>query len=69
VTLTAPGPCGHCGENPARGFASVNDEWYCHGDLDPDPTCYMLAQRQLIPGRMARTVDLSPWRIVRGDES
>lgn len=42
-TLFAPGPCALCGRDPAVGFASVGDEWYCHGDLDPEPTCYMRA--------------------------
>lgn len=37
------GPCGFCGKNPASGIARVNDVWYCHGDDDPEPTCYMRA--------------------------
>jgi hypothetical protein len=43
--LTAPGPCAACGKNPAVGFASINGEWYCHGDWEPDPTCYMRGKR------------------------
>lgn len=43
-TLFAPGPCKRCGRNPAVGYASVDDDWYCHGDCDAEPTCYMLAQ-------------------------
>lgn len=39
------GPCALCGRNPAAGFASIGDDWYCHGDDDPDPTCYMRSQR------------------------
>lgn len=34
--------CAYC-RQPARGFAAIDDEPYCHGD-DEDPTCYMLAQ-------------------------
>jgi hypothetical protein len=42
-------PCYRCGKNPAEGFASVwtakdGERWYCHGDDDEDPTCYMTAQ-------------------------
>lgn len=43
-TMFAPGPCSLCGRDPAVGFASVGDDWYCHGDFDPEPTCYMRAQ-------------------------
>ena len=32
--------CALCGE-PAKGYATVNDVRYCHGDDDPSPTCYM----------------------------
>jgi hypothetical protein len=35
--------CGICGRDPAAGFAKINDTWYCHGDEDPEPTCYMRA--------------------------
>lgn len=34
--------CGLCGER-ATGFAEVDGVRYCHGDDEPDPTCYMLA--------------------------
>lgn len=46
-TVFAPGPCALCGRNPAVGFASIGDDWYCHGDFDPEPTCYMRAQHAL----------------------
>lgn len=36
--------CAICGTTPARGFAMIGDDRYCHGDGDPDPTCYMLGQ-------------------------
>lgn len=39
--MSTPGPCALCGRNPAAGFASIGDDWYCHGDDDPEPTCYM----------------------------
>lgn len=41
-----PGPCGRCGKNPAEGFASINDEWFCHDGDGIEPTCYMLASRR-----------------------
>lgn len=37
--------CGLCGKAPAAGLAFVDGIRYCHGDFDPDPTCYMRAQR------------------------
>lgn len=40
----APGPCALCGRDPAAGLASIGDERYCHGDEDPEPTCYMRSQ-------------------------
>jgi hypothetical protein len=33
--------CGLCERDPAEGFATINGERYCHGDVYP--TCYMLA--------------------------
>lgn len=33
--------CAFCGKDPAEGFATINDERYCHES--EDPTCYMLA--------------------------
>ena len=39
--------CGLCGRDPAAGFAGVDGVRYCHGDFDPDPTCYMKAQRAI----------------------
>lgn len=43
-----PGPCYRCGKNPAEGYASIwtpehGQRWFCHGDDDDDPTCYMAA--------------------------
>lgn len=35
--------CGLCG-NRATGFATIGDTRYCHGDFDPEPTCYEQAQ-------------------------
>jgi hypothetical protein len=34
-----------CGKDPASGFASIGDKWYCHGDGDEEPTCYTRGQR------------------------
>ncbi len=36
--------CGLCGKDPAEGFASIDGVRYCHGDCDPEPTCYVRAQ-------------------------
>lgn len=41
MTETTPGPCAHCGHDPACGFASIGDDWYCHDD---DHTCYSVAE-------------------------
>ena len=35
--------CGLCGADPAIGFAGIDGVRYCHGDFEPDPTCYMQA--------------------------
>lgn len=43
VDLHGDGPCALCGRDPAAGFASIGDDWYCHGDDDPEPTCYTRA--------------------------
>jgi hypothetical protein len=44
VTIFGGGPCGVCGANPARGFASawVGDKqvWLCHPDETDLPDCY-----------------------------
>ncbi len=37
------GPCALCGRDPAAGFSSIGDKWYCHGD-DEERTCYMRSQ-------------------------
>ena len=62
--------CGLCGRDPAAGFATVNDVRYCHGDDDPEPTCYMRSQsaytaqtvglRSSPDGTPARTVGGAP---------
>lgn len=36
--------CYWCGRDPAAGLASINDHRFCHGDDDPEPTCYQMAQ-------------------------
>jgi hypothetical protein len=36
--------CGLCGKDPAAGFASANGVFFCHGDEDEEPTCYMRSQ-------------------------
>lgn len=41
--------CGLCGRDPAAGFATINDVRYCHGDDDPEPTCYMRSQAKYVP--------------------
>lgn len=42
----AQGACGHCGSDPAEGYAQINDTWYCHGDwtTNYEPTCFEIAQ-------------------------
>ena len=49
AALHGYGPCPLCGRDPAAGFAQIGDDWYCHGDDDPDPTCYMRAQWLMMP--------------------
>ena len=41
--MTEPN-CGRCGE-PAKGYATIGEQRYCHDE--PDPTCYMLASWEL----------------------
>lgn len=41
-----PRICALC-KQVARGHAQINDDWYCHGDTDPEPTCYQQAQYQM----------------------
>jgi len=38
--MTAKGPCGLCGTDPARGHAQAGDVWLCHPDDGQD--CYHL---------------------------
>lgn len=35
--------CVRCG-NPARGFAMIDQDRFCHGDEDDSPTCYEAEQ-------------------------
>lgn len=35
--------CVLCGRDPATGYALIGDARLCHGDFEPDPTCYMRA--------------------------
>jgi hypothetical protein len=45
--MATPTKCALCGRDPATGFATATaepggvDVRLCHGDLDPEPTCYM----------------------------
>jgi hypothetical protein len=55
-----PEQCGLCGNDPAAGFATIGDTRYCHGDFDPEPTCYMRASPFYATG-MGRT-----WRLDDG---
>lgn len=45
--------CGLCGKDPAAGYASaITDSgvtWYCHGDEDSEPTCFMLSLYATFP--------------------
>jgi hypothetical protein len=34
--------CAQCGQ-PVDGYASINDDWYCHPDDEDKPDCYSLA--------------------------
>jgi hypothetical protein len=34
-----PDACGRCGEDPAKGLATIDGQRFCHDG--PDPTCYM----------------------------
>lgn len=36
--------CSLCKKDPATGTAFINDDRYCHGDGDREPTCYQVAQ-------------------------
>lgn len=38
--------CGWCGK-PATGLASIMDVRFCHGDDDPEPTCYQKEQQRM----------------------
>lgn len=39
--------CGWCGKTPAAGLASICGVRLCHGDDDPEPTCYQLQQWEM----------------------
>lgn len=43
--------CGLCGRDPAAGWAKMDDVRFCHGDDDPEPTCYMQAQAAIVDRR------------------
>lgn len=56
-TIHGDGPCALCGRDPAAGFAMIGDNYYCHGDFDPEPTCYMRAQSvSFVPSTSHRDV-------------
>lgn len=55
--------CGLCGRDPAAGYAMVDTVRYCHGDFDPDPTCYMKAQSRMGLGSCAVSWDFSQWSV------
>lgn len=42
--------CVVCGRDPAAGFASIGDDFYCHGYDDEVPTCYMRSQGDYLKG-------------------
>ena len=46
-----------CGVDPAAGFASIGDDFYCHGDDDVSPTCYERSQHLLLPAPRADSKD------------
>lgn len=48
-TTDSPVACAMC-RQPARGFATINDDHYCHGDYDQRPTCYERAQLRIAAG-------------------
>lgn len=54
--------CGLCGKDPAEGWAKIGDVRYCHGDYDPDPTCYMRAQVLMIPNAYT-SANSNEWRV------
>lgn len=41
------GACKRCGKNPAEGFASIGDDWYCHPDDESEPDCYTLTLHEM----------------------
>lgn len=54
-------PCGLC-SRPATGHAQLNGQRYCHGDGEPEPTCYQVAcwRSQPNPSRfMVQPIDES----------
>lgn len=67
--------CTFCG-NPATGFATINDNRYCHGDDDCEPTCYESAQwamsnppADLLRGDEIQAFDISGDHETRGDNN
>lgn len=63
--------CGLCGADPAHGYALIGDTRFCHGDDDPEPTCYMRAQSCFCnlcdpPRRIETDALFEHFRIVHG---
>ena len=52
-TAVSKRKCVVCGVDPAAGFASIGDGFYCHGDDDQTPTCYERSQHLLLPALCA----------------
>jgi hypothetical protein len=57
--------CSGCG-GFLKGYASIGDNYYCHGDEDASPTCYELAvltpldQRDCQPTTQQASSPLAP---------
>lgn len=61
VTPDGPGlRCALC-DRPAIGHAFIGDLRYCHGDDDPEPTCYEQGQWDIAHGSLdGLTVPFGP---------
>lgn len=57
--------CAYCGKDPAEGFATIDGVRFCHGDWEPDPTCYMQGQR-IYSGNYSLD-DIWPWEVTLMD--
>lgn len=55
MSLNGLGPCARCGINPARGWAQIGDDWYCHPDFGD--SCY---QTQVISDALGLDPDVEP---------